>query len=88
MKSKSKHIPFRMCSGCRQMFPKKELIRIVQCDGNLLIDEEKKFLSRGIYLCKNDECIQKSKKRKALSGFLKNKVPDELYEELEKRVGK
>lgn len=70
------------------MLPKNKLIRIVLSDGELLIDDEKKILSRGIYLCKNDECIQKSKKRKALSGFLKGKVPDELYEELEKRVGK
>ena len=86
MSSKSQHIPFRMCTGCRQMIEKPELIRIVLKDGKLLIDDEKKILSRGIYLCKNIECFEKAKKRKVFSGLLKNKVPDEFYEELEERV--
>ena len=68
------------------MSEKPELIRIVLKDGKLLIDDEKKILSRGIYLCKNNECIEKTKKRKAFSNLLKNKVPDEFYEELEKYV--
>ena len=86
MSLNEKHIPLRMCAGCRQMSGKSELIRIVLKDGNLFIDDEKKILSRGIYLCKNNECIQMSKKRKVFSNLLKNKVPDEFYEELENRV--
>ena len=81
-----KHIPLRMCAGCRKMSEKSELIRIVLKDLELLIDDEKKILSRGIYLCKNIECVEKAKKRKVFSNLLKNKVPDEFYEELEKRV--
>ena len=86
MSLEKKHIPLRMCAGCRQMSQKPELIRIVLKDGKLLIDDEKKILSRGIYLCKNNECIEKTKKRKVFSNLLKNKVPDEFYEELETYV--
>lgn len=86
MSLEKKHIPLRMCAGCRKMSEKSELIRIVLKDSELLIDDEQKILSRGIYLCMNDECIEKTKKRKVFSNLLKNKVPDEFYEELEKRV--
>ncbi len=85
---KTKHIPFRMCSGCRNMFEKSKLIRVILKDNELLIDDKKKELCRGIYLCKNKECILLSQKRKVFSNILKAKVPYEFFEELEKRIGK
>ncbi len=86
MMANNKHVPLRMCVGCRNMFKKSELIRVVKKDDKLLIDIEKKILSRGIYLCKSSECILKGQKRKTFSNLLKNKVPDEFLEELNKQV--
>ena len=82
------HIPFRMCVGCRSMKEKPELIRIVVKDGNILIDDNQKEQCRGIYLCKNKECVSKAQKRKAFSNILKGKVPDEFLKELDERIGK
>ncbi len=78
----TKHIPERMCSGCRQMFDKSTLIRVVLENDKLVIDKHQKKMSRGVYVCKNAECIIKAQKRKAFNVILKQRVPDEFYEEL------
>ena len=86
MELKSKHIPMRMCAGCRNMSDKSQLLRVVKLDDRLVIDMDKKILSRGTYLCKNNDCLLKAQKRKIFSNILKNKVPDEFYEELTKYI--
>ncbi len=86
MELKQKHIPMRMCAGCRNMFDKSQLLRIVKLDDKLVIDFDKKFQSRGTYLCKSNDCLLKAQKRKTFSNILKNKVPDEFYEELAKHI--
>ena len=81
-KTKTAHIPKRMCAGCRSMIDKPDLIRIVIRDNALVIDKEHKILSRGIYLCKNEKCILTAQKRIALSRVFKNQVSDDFYKEL------
>lgn len=88
MEAKTKHIPFRMCAGCRNMREKPELIRVIMKDNNLLIDDKQKEQCRGIYLCKSEDCVLLAQKRKVFSNILKKKVPDEFFKELEKRIGK
>ena len=45
---KAKKIPMRMCLGCREMKPKKELIRIVRGqDGTVKADATGKLPGRG-----------------------------------------
>ena len=63
-----KKIPERMCVVCRQMKPKKELIRIFNSDGVVAIDKTGKSGGRGVYVCKCKECITKALKNK---GFVK-----------------
>lgn len=79
---KSKHIPKRMCVGCRKMHNKNELIRIVIEKDELVIDKKHNIMSRGIYLCKNEECILNAQKKKALSRLIKKQVSDGFYEGL------
>lgn len=86
MELKKKHIPMRMCAGCREMFDKSLLFRIVKSNDKLIIDFNKTIQSRGTYLCKNKDCLLKAQKRKTFSNILKNKVPDEFYEELTKHI--
>lgn len=88
MKSVNKHIPQRMCAGCRNMFDKPSLIRVVLDDNSLIIDNGQKKLARGIYLCKNEECIKLSEKRRVFQNLLKNKVPDEFFEKLGEQIGR
>ena len=80
-----KKIPERMCVICRQMIPKRELIRIVNNDGEVVIDGTGKLGGRGVYLCKCKQCISKALKNK---GFVKQHgfTLDSVAQELENLV--
>ena len=76
------HIPERMCIVCRKMYPKHELIKFVLEENAVIIDGNQKKFGRGAYICKNEECIKKAKKKHALSAKFKRAVPDEIYDEM------
>ncbi len=84
---KTKKIPMRMCSGCREMKPKIELLRVVRTpEGKILIDRSGKVSGRGAYVCKNEECFNKSVKSKALSRALDAQVEDEVLLQLKEEI--
>lgn len=76
------HIPQRMCIACRGMFPKHELIKFVLENGSVITDNNQKKFGRGAYICKKEECIEKARKKKALSAKFKMAVPESIYDEL------
>ena len=82
MNKQEKHIPFRMCVGCRQMFPKENLMRMVKDKetGEIGLDKEHNIQTRGVYLCKNKDCVLSAKKKKSLERNFKSAVSDETYE--------
>ncbi len=54
---RKKHIPQRTCIGCREIKPKREMVRIVRTpEGQLVIDERGKLNGRGAYICKTHSC--------------------------------
>ncbi len=76
-------IPLRQCLGCREMFPKKELIRVVRSpEGAIALDFKGKAPGRGAYVCHNPECLKKAKKSRALERAFDVSVPDEIYDAL------
>ena len=76
--------PMRMCAGCRERAPKKELIRVVRTpEGGLLLDARDKAPGRGAYICRKAECLQKARKSRALERMLNITIPPEAYDELE-----
>ena len=84
---KTKKIPMRMCSGCRESKPKSELIRVVRTpEGNIIVDKTGKVSGRGAYLCKNEECFKKSVKSKALSRALEVNINDDVFEAIAKEI--
>ena len=84
---KSHKIPQRMCVGCRQMMPKKDLIRIVKSpEGVISIDDKGKAPGRGAYLCHNTECLDKAYKAKLLDKNLDTTVTAEVFEALKERL--
>lgn len=84
---KKKKIPMRMCTGCLEMKPKKELIRIVKTpDGNVVVDATGKQSGRGAYICRNKECLEKSFKTKKLNKSLNTAISDEIYNKLRDEV--
>lgn len=84
---KPKKIPMRMCVGCKTMYPKKELIRVVKSEeGELLLDTTGKRNGRGAYICAKQECFQKAIKQKALQRALEHPLPEETVKALEIQI--
>ncbi len=82
-----KKIPVRMCSGCMQRFPKKELIRVVRTPtGEISLDFTGKKSGRGAYVCKNPECLKKARKAKRLERALETSIAAEAYDALEEAM--
>ena len=84
---KVKKIPLRMCTGCMEMKPKKELIRVVKSpEGEVSVDLTGKKSGRGAYICKNAECLEKSFKTKRLSRNLDVVIDEEIYNKLREEI--
>ena len=82
-----KKIPMRQCLGCREMKPKKELIRVVRSpEGNISLDFKGKASGRGAYVCPNSQCLKKAIKIKALERAFSTQIPPEIYEALEQEM--
>lgn len=82
-----KKIPMRMCVGCREMKPKRELTRIVRTPENeIKADPTGKASGRGAYLCKSTACLERAKKTRALERALEHRVEPEVFERLEKEI--
>ncbi|MCL6643571.1 MAG: YlxR family protein, partial [Dehalococcoidia bacterium] len=57
----------RMCLGCQEMKPKKELIRVVKNKENeISIDYTGKKPGRGAYICQSAACLESARKHKRL----------------------
>ena len=77
----AKKIPMRMCIGCGEMKPKKELIRIVRPpQGTIELDFTGKKSGRGAYLCSRQECLMQAQKSHRLEKSFSCKVAPEVYE--------
>ena len=92
-----KKIPMRMCTGCGEMKPKKELVRVVKApqkedeSGSPLppeisLDLTGKKPGRGAYLCRNPECLRLARKARRLERAFSCKIPDEVWKERFHRV--
>ncbi len=84
---KPRKIPMRMCVGCREMKPKKELLRVVRTpEGEVLIDPTGKKSGRGAYICASSACLAKARKQKQLERAFECAVDAAAYEALEASV--
>ena len=79
-----KKIPLRQGLGCREMKPKKELIRVVRSpEGDVSLDFKGKLPGRGAYVCPSPECLARVRKSRALERAFSAQLPTEVYEALE-----
>ncbi len=82
-----KKIPLRQCLGCREMKPKKELIRVVRSpEGAVSLDFKGKLPGRGAYVCPDPACLAKARKSRALERAFSTQLPPEVWEALEKQM--
>ena len=83
----AKKVPMRMCVGCREMKPKKELVRVVKSpQGEISVDFTGKVSGRGAYICANAECLNRARKIKALERALEHGIEDEVFSRLASEI--
>lgn len=86
-------IPMRKCLGCGEMFPQKELVRVVKTkikpeteDGEVAyevsLDLVGKKNGRGAYVCRKVECFQQARKAKRFSRALQCEIEEDIYEKM------
>ncbi len=81
---KVRKIPMRMCLGCGEMKPKKELVRIVRSpEGDISIDLTGKKSGRGAYICKNAGCLEKARKARKLEKSFSCQIEQSVYDTME-----
>jgi predicted RNA-binding protein YlxR (DUF448 family) len=95
---KTKKIPMRKCNGCGEMFPKKDLVRVVKApdkkdeNGNIIekgqvsLDLTSKKSGRGAYVCRNIQCLKKARKAKRIERSLETAIPSEIYDQMEREL--
>lgn len=89
-----KKVPLRKCSGCGEMKPKRELIRVVRSPekrdengtllsgGEISLDLTGKAAGRGAYLCKNPDCLKAARKARRFERSFGCRIPDEVFERM------
>ena len=87
---KIKKTPMRRCIGCMESHEQTNLIRLV-CDGDKIkIDRRGNAEGRGVYLCRNMECIDKARRKNAFNrSFRRNfdqNMIDSVFDELSDMV--
>ncbi|MBQ8313514.1 MAG: YlxR family protein [Clostridia bacterium] len=84
---KPKKIPMRMCVGCREMKPKRELIRVVRSpEGEVSLDPVGKKPGRGAYVCRNENCLKRAIKQKQLERQLEVQLTEEVATQLQETI--
>jgi len=82
-----KKIPLRKCTGCGEMKPKKELVRVVKTpEDEILMDLTGRKNGRGAYICRDVECLKKARKAKRIEKSFQCSIPDEVYNKMEEEL--
>ena len=61
----------RRCIGCMESKTKDELIRVTWYEGKLAVDTTGKAKGRGVYICKDKDCIAKAARKGAFARSLR-----------------
>ena len=82
-----KKLPMRQCLGCREMKPKRQLIRAVKSpEGEVSLDFNGKKPGRGAYVCPSSDCLKRAIKTRAMSRAFGVEIPQSVYSALEEQM--
>ena len=70
-----KHVPQRTCVGCREVLPKRKMVRLVKIADGVQIDPTGKLPGRGAYLHDRRDCWERGLKG-ALGHALKTSLTE------------
>jgi len=76
-----------MCTGCGEMKPKRELVRVVKsAEGEISLDLTGKKAGRGAYVCRSLACLQKARKARRFEKAFSCQIPTEVYDRMEEEL--
>ncbi len=77
----------RMCSGCGEMKPKKELVRVVRSpEGEISLDLTGKKNGRGAYICRSIDCLKLARKNRRIDRSFEIQISDDIYNRMEEEI--
>ncbi len=80
-------IPLRKCSGCGEMKPKRELIRVVRSpEGVISLDLVGRAAGRGAYICPATDCLRAARKARRLERSFACAIPEDIYDRMEQEL--
>lgn len=95
---RKKRVPMRMCTGCGEMKPKKELVRVVKApdskseegtvtaQGGVSLDLTGRKPGRGAYVCRNIACLKAARKARKFERAFSCQIPSEVYDQMEEEL--
>ncbi len=84
-----KKIPMRRCTGCGEMKPKRELVRVVKSpEGEVSLDLTGKQPGRGAYVCRSADCLRAARKARRFERAFSCRIPDEVYDRMEEELSR
>ena len=84
---RTKKVPLRKCTGCGEMKPKKELVRVVKSpEGEISLDLTGRKPGRGAYVCRHIECLKTARKARRLEKAFSCQIPAEVYDHMEEEL--
>ena len=78
-----KHVPQRTCVGCREILPKRKMVRVVRTADGVQVDPTSKLAGRGAYLHDRRACWER-----ALNGALAHALKTPLTPDDRSRLGR
>lgn len=72
----------RKCVACRESKQQNEMLRIAKVKDCFMLDENHKLGGRGAYVCRNNQCISLTIKKKMLNRAFKQNIESSVYEAL------
>ena len=83
----TRRVPMRKCTGCGEMKPKKELVRVVKSpEGEISLDLTGKKPGRGAYVCRSLACLQSARKMRRLEKAFSCQIPSQVYNRMEEEL--
>lgn len=77
----------RMCVGCRQMKPKRELLRVVRSpEGEISFDLTGRKPGRGAYVCRSEACFTNAVRQRQLERAFSAPVSEAVRENLAAQI--
>ena len=80
--------PMRKCVGCNISKKKEELFRISCHNDEIKVDIDGKAMGRGVYLCKNEQCLDRAVKRKSFYRAYGKQLPEKEENWLREKIRK